>query len=128
MIRAVAIFALIIGLAAAGYQAYLLTIVKKRYDTAMSNCANSKAIQETIAANWRSVEANVDLLKAKRKFREAEKFAQEHASERPPNFELPVPDCDVPAPDYVPSSVVAVVGLIASVVIFGAAKPRRRRG
>jgi hypothetical protein len=78
-----------------------------------------------MAANWREVESSIALLKAKGKYREAEKFARDHASEKPPDIDLPCMDCETPAPDYTMPSAIAGLGLIASTLLFGASKPRR---
>ncbi len=78
-----------------------------------------------MAANWREVESNIALLKAKGKHREAEKFAREHAGEKPLDMDIPCMDCETPAPDYTMPSAIAGLGLIASALLFGASKPRR---
>jgi hypothetical protein len=116
---------LIVALAATGYLVYLSTVVRNRYNASLVNCANCTAVKEAVAANWQSVESRIESLKAAGKKREAEKFAREHANERPLNIEVPCSDCDTPAPDYSLSAATAVVGFIASMVLFGVAKPRR---
>jgi hypothetical protein len=127
MIKAAAIFALVIGLAAAAYLAYLSTVVRQRYNLSVSNCANCTAVKEVVAANWVAIQSRIDLLKAEKKYREAEKLAIEHAKERPVNIDIPCVDCETLAPDYSTSTTVAVIGLIASAVLFGAVKPKRYR-
>ncbi len=123
--KATAVLALMVALVAAVYLVYESTVVRDRYKSAHSSCMNCAAVKEALAANWRVVESSIELLKAKGKYREAEKFAQDHASERPVNIDVPCLDCDTPAPDYSMPSAVAAVGLIASIVLFGAAKPRK---
>jgi hypothetical protein len=81
---------------------------------------NCTTVKEAVAANWRWVESSIELLKAKGKYREAKKFVQDHAGERPINIDVPCLDCETPAPDYFMPSAVAAVGLIASAVLFGA--------
>jgi hypothetical protein len=121
--KAAAIIALIVALAAAGYLVYESTAVRDRYKASIVACMSCTATKEAVAANWRSVESSLELLKAKKKYREAEKFAQKHADERPINTDVPCSDCATPAPDYATPSAVAAVGLIAAVVLFGAVKP-----
>jgi len=121
--KAAAIIALMVALVAAGYLVYESTAVRVRYKASIMACMSCTATKEAVAANWHWVESSIELLKAKGKYREAEKFAQKHADERPINTDVPCSDCDTPAPDYSTPSAVAAVGLIASVVLFGAVKP-----
>jgi hypothetical protein len=123
--KAAAVIALIVALVAVGYLAYELTLVRSRYDAAVLACTNCTTLNESMAANWREVESNIELLKAKRKYREAEKFARDHAGEKPLDIDVPCTDCETPAPDYTMPSAIAGLGLIASTLLFGASKPRR---
>ena len=123
--KAAAAITLIVALVAAGYLAYEATFVRSRYDAAVLACTNCTTLKESMAANWREVQSNIELLKAKRKYREAEKFARDHAREKPPDIDVPCMDCEMPAPDYTMPSAIAGLGLIASALLFGASKPRR---
>jgi len=123
--KAAAVITLIVTLTAAGYLVYESTMVRARYKAASSACMTCTVLKEAVAANWRLVESNIESLKAKRKYREAERFAQEHAGEKPINVDAPCEGCETPAPDYNMPSAVTVVGLIASAVLFGAVKPRK---
>jgi len=125
LVKIAAIIALMVALAAAVYLGYESTVVRERYKAANLACRNCTAVKEAVAANWRVVESNIELLKAKGKHREAEKFARDHAGEKPLDIDVPCSDCDIPAPDYSMPSAVAAVGLIASRVLFGAVKPRK---
>jgi hypothetical protein len=78
-----------------------------------------------MAVNWRAVESSIALLKTKGKYREAEKFAREHAGEKPLDMDVPCMDCETPAPDYTVPSTIAALGLIASTLLLGVSKPRR---
>ncbi|MGA2979270.1 MAG: hypothetical protein ABSD76_06735 [Terriglobales bacterium] len=123
--KAAAVLALMVALAAAADLIYESTVVRNRYNSAHLSCMNCTAVKEALAANWRVVESNIELLKAKGENREAEKFARDHAAEKPISIDVPCLDCDTPAPDYSMPSAVAAVGLIASRVLFGAVKPRK---
>ena len=123
--KAAAVITLIVGLVAAGYLAYELTLVRGRYDAAVMACTNCTTLKESMAANWREVESSIALLKAKGKYREAEKFARDHTGEKPPDVDLPCMDCETPAPDYTMPGAIAGLALIASTLLFGASKPRR---
>jgi len=123
--KAAAVITLIVALVAAGYLAYESTLVRNRYNAAVLACTNCTTLKESMAANWREVESNIELLKAKRKYREAEKFARDHAGEKPPDIDVPCTDCETPAPDYTMPSAIAGLGFIASALLFGASKPRR---
>jgi hypothetical protein len=123
MIKAAAILALMIALAAAGYLIYQSTVIRSRYNDAALNCRDCTAVKEAIAANWKTVESNIELLKSKGKNREAEKYAKQHAIEKPVEVDVPCTDCETPAPEYSTSSAVAVSGLILAMVLFGAVKP-----
>jgi hypothetical protein len=123
--KAAAVIALIVALVAAGYLAYDATLVRSRYNAAVLACTNCTTLKESMAANWREVESNIELLRAKRKYREAEKVARDHAGEKPLDIDVPCMDCETPAPDYTMPSVIAGLGLIASTLLFGASKPRR---
>jgi hypothetical protein len=123
--KAAAVITLIVALVAAGYLAYESTLVRSRYNAAVLACKNCTTLKESIAANWREVESSIELLKAKGKYREAAKFARDHAGEKPLDMEVPCMDCETPAPDYTMPSDIAALGLIASALLFGASKPRR---
>jgi hypothetical protein len=125
MIKGAAILSLLIALAAAGYLIYQSTVIRTRYNEAALNCRDCTAVKEAFAANWKIVESNVELLKSKGKEREAEKYAKEHAIEKPVEVDVPCSDCDIPAPEYSTPSAVAVSGLILALVLFGAVKPGR---
>ena len=125
MIKAAAIFALGIALAAAAYLIYQATTIRNRYNEAVLNCRDCTAVKEAFAANWKTIESNIELLKSKGRKREAEKYAKEHAREKPVDVDVPCSDCDIPAPEYSTSGAVAVSGLILAMVLFGAVKPRR---
>jgi hypothetical protein len=123
--KAAAVITLTVALVAAGYLAYEATFVRSRYDAAVLACTNCTTLKESMAANWREVQSSIELLKAKRKYREAEKFAREHAGEKPVDIDVPCTDCETRAPDYTLPSAIAGLGLIASALLFGASKPRR---
>jgi hypothetical protein len=123
--KAAPVITLIVALVAVGYLAYEETLVRSRYNAAVLACTNCTTLKESMAANWREVESSIALLKAKGKYREAEKFAWEHAGEKPLDIDVPCTDCEMPAPDYTMPSVIAGVGLVASTLLFGASKPRR---
>src|SRR5260370_38788242 len=123
--KAAAVITVIVALAAAGYLAYEATLVRSRYNAAVLACTNCTTLKESMAANWREVESSIKLLKDKRKYREAEKFARDHAGENPPDIDVPCTDCDTPAPDSTGPSAIAGLGVIASALLFGASKPRR---
>ena len=123
--KAAAVITLIVALVAVGYLAYEAILVRGRYNAAVLACTNCTTLKESMAANWREVESNIELLKAKRKYREAEKFAREHAGEKPLDIDVLCMDCETPAPDYTMPGAIAGLGLIASTLLFGASKPRR---
>ena len=123
--KAAAVITLIVALVAVGYLAYEAILVRGRYNAAVLACTNCTTLKESMAANWREVESNIALLKAKRKYREAEKFARDHAGEKPLDIDVPCTNCETPAPDYTTPSAIAGLGLIASTLLFGASKPRR---
>jgi hypothetical protein len=123
--KAAAVITLIVALVAAGYLAYESTLVRTRYNAAVLACTNCTTLKESMAVNWREVESGIELLKAKGKYREAEKFARDHAGEKPLDMDVPCTDCETPAPDYTMPGAIAGLGLIASPLLFGASKPRR---
>src|ERR1700686_2824042 len=123
--KAAAVITLIVALVAAGYLAYEATFLRSGYDAPGLACTNCTTLKESMAANWREVESSIELLKAKRKYREAKKFGRAHAGEKPPHIDVPCMDCETPPPDYTMASAIAGLGLIASTLLFGASKPRR---
>ena len=123
--KAAAILALLVAIAATVYLLYESILVREKYKAAHAACSNCTAVKEAVADNWRAVQSNIEALKNKGKYREAEKFAREHAREEPSDIIVPCMDCDVPPPDYSMPSTVAVVGFIASRILFGAVKPKR---
>ena len=123
--KAAAVIMLIVALVAAGYLAYEAILIRGRYNAAVLACTNCTTLKESMAANWGEVESSIKLLKAKGKYREAEKFARDHAGEKPLGIDVPCTDCETPAPDYTTPSAIAGLGLIASGLLLGASKARR---
>lgn len=123
MTKAAAVITLIIALVAAGYLVYEYTVIRPRYETAALACTSCTTVKEAADANWRSIESNIKTLQAKKKYREAEKLAQDHAAEKPLNIDVPCSDCETPPPDYTRPGTVAVLGTILSTILFGAVKP-----
>jgi hypothetical protein len=124
--KAAAILALIVTLVAVGFMCITLYQEKVELKFALEalRCASCVTGKEAAAANWRAVRSQTDLLKAQGKDREALKFEREHEGEKPINGDLPCPTCDLPGPNYTTPGAVAVVGLIVSLALFGAAKPK----
>jgi len=124
MTKAAAILALVVTLLAAGCLVYEATVIRDGYRSSVSACMSCTTAKEAATANWEYVQSQVQLLKAQGKNREAEKFAQDHAGDRPVNTDVPCSDCNTPAPDYTAAGAVTIVGLIASVALFGV-KPKK---
>ncbi len=122
--KAAAILALIVTIGAVGYLVYQATAVRAKYEADIREYVKCKAAREAALANWDYVQAHIDLLIAEGEYGKAGEFKQEHAGERP----LSIGECgqflDVQPPIYVLPAGIAVVGLIASLVLFGAAKPK----
>ncbi len=125
MTKAAAVVMLIIALAAAGYLAYQADVVRPKYQAAALACTNCTSVKEAAAAHWQQIESSIEVLKAQKKSREAEKFAHDHASEKPLDIDVPCADCETQPPDYTRPGTVAVLGSIASAMLFGAVKTRR---
>jgi hypothetical protein len=118
--------AMVVTLAAAGYVSFVFyqDKVERKFDKAASLCALCTTGKQVAQTNWDSVQSHLEQLKSHKRNKEAEKFAQAHASEKPDD--APCTDCDLPGPDYNTPGAVAAVGLIASVVLWGAVKPKER--
>jgi hypothetical protein len=127
MTKTAAVLTLLVALAAAVYLIYLSTVARHRYEVASANCKTCTAIKDAVETNWRSVQSSIELLKAKKQYKEAERVAKEHAGERPVNFDVPCLDCEIAAPDYTAPTTVAALALLTSTILFGAVKPKRRR-
>ncbi|MGA7080894.1 MAG: hypothetical protein WBQ43_10200 [Terriglobales bacterium] len=125
MIKAAAVITLMIALAAAGDLAYQATVLRPKYQEAALACANCTTVKDAAQANWRQIESNIELLKAQKKNREAEKLAHDHANEKPLDIDIPCSDCEIPAPDYTRPGTVAVLASIASAMLFGAVKAKK---
>jgi len=125
MTKLAAIITLLIAIVAAAYLVYEATLVRPKYQAAALACTNCTTVKEAAEAHWRQVESSIELLKAQKKYREAEKFAHDHASEKPLDIDIPCADCETPAPDYTKPGTVAVLGSIASAILFGAVKARK---
>jgi hypothetical protein len=121
--KAAAVVALVVTLVAAGDLCVTLyqDKVQLKFQLEAMRCASCVSGREAAAANWNYVQSQIELLKIEGKDREAFKFEQDHAGERPVNADVPCPYCDLPPPDYTTPGVVAVVGLIVSLALFGAA-------
>lgn len=122
--KAAAILALIVTMGAAGYLVYQATSVKAKYEADIREYVKCKAAREAALANWDYVQAHIDLLKAEGEYGEAAEFQQQHAAERP----LFIGECgqflDMQPPVYTWPAGIPVVGLIVSLALFGAAKPK----
>jgi len=125
--RVAAMIAMVVTLAAAGYVSFVFyqDKVERKFDKAASLCALCTAGKQAALANWDSVQSHIAQLKSQGKNKDAARFAQEHAGERPVDTDVPCSDCGLPGPDYNTPGAVTAVGLIASVVLFGAVKPSK---
>jgi len=126
LIKVAATIALLVTLVAVGYLCvtFYQEKVELRFQLEALKCASCVTSKEAAVANWRAVQSQIELLKAQGKDREALKFERDHANEQPVNTDLPCPTCDLPGPDYTTPGAVAVVGLVVSLALFGAAKPK----
>jgi hypothetical protein len=125
MTKAAALITMMVALVAAAYLVYEATVVRPKYQAAALACTNCTTVKEAAEAHWRQIEATIELLKAQTKYREAEKFAHDHASEKPLDIDIPCADCETPAPDYTKPGTAVVLGSIASAMLFGAVKARK---
>jgi hypothetical protein len=123
-IRAAAIVTLIATIGAAVYLVYQATAVRSKYESNLSQYTDCAAKRQTTTANWEQVQSQIGLFNAQGKYREALDFAKEHAGERP----FFIGECgqflDLRPPVYAWPSGIAVVGLITSLTLFGAAKAK----
>ncbi len=124
--KAAAILALIVTLAAAGDLLYVLyqDKVELKFVNEALDCLACKSAKNAAVANWEYVESKIELLDAQHRYAEEAAFKKQHAGEQPVNTDLPCSSCDLPGPDYTTPGAVAVVGLIVSLALFGAAKPK----
>ena len=124
--KSAAVVALLVTLVAVGY--LCVTFYQEKVDLKFQiealSCASCTTAKEAAVANWNYVQSRIELLKTQGKDREALQFEREHAGERPVNTDLPCPTCNLPGPDYMTPGAVAIVGLIVSLALFGAAKPK----
>jgi hypothetical protein len=122
--KAAAVLALIVTVVALGFMCVTLYQEKVELKFALEamGCASCVTAKEAIAANWRAVQSQIELLKAQGKDQEALNFERQHAGEQPVNTDLPCPTCDLPGPNYTTPGAVVIVGLIVSLALFGAAK------
>jgi hypothetical protein len=121
LIKVAAIATLVVTLIAGGDLDYELTAVKSEQEKAAYICTMCKLERDTAAMKW-----EVD----KEKVRAAELAGgelarlaaeQAYAGDRPVILG-PCPGCDFPPPDYETPTVVAIIGLVMSMVLFGVAK------
>ena len=125
--KAAAAIALIVTVVAAGYLCVTFydDKVALKYQIEALHCASCMSAKEAAVANWNAVQSHIELLQAQGKDREALKFAQDHAGEKPVNTDVPCPNCDLPSPDYTTPGAVVVIGLIVSLTLFGVAGKQR---
>jgi len=122
--KAAAILALIVSIGSAGYLVYQATAVKAKYETDVADYEHCMSGRQAATANWEYVQSEIELLTTQHKYQEAIDFQKKHAGERP----LFIGECgqflDMQPPIYARPAGIAVVGLIASLALFGAAKPK----
>jgi hypothetical protein len=121
--KAAAILSLIVAFCAVAYLAYQYSVIRPKYESEVQEVATCESGRAAATANWDNVQSHIELLKAQGKFKEAGTYATQHADERP----LFIGECgqfaDLQAPIYTWPSVIAIVGLIAALALFGAARP-----
>jgi hypothetical protein len=122
--KAAAIIALIVTIGAAAYLVYQATVVRAKYDADVTDYEHCMAGRRAATANWDYVQSQIGLLNAQGKYKEALDFGKQHAGERP----LFIGECgqflDLKSPIYAWPAGISTVGLITSLVLFGAAKPK----
>jgi hypothetical protein len=113
-------------LAAAGDLLYVLYQEKVELKFALEalDCANCRTAKNAAVANWGYVQSEIELLDQQHKYAEEAAFQKKHAGEEPVNTDLPCPNCDTPDPDYTAPGAIAIVGLLTSLALFGAAKKK----
>jgi hypothetical protein len=129
--KAAAIVAIMVTVAAGGDLCFILyqDKVEDKFEKQASRCALCTVSGQAAAINWNYVQSHIKMLNAQGKNKEAAKFAEEHANQKPVDVDLPCSDCDLPGPDYNTPGSITAVGMIASAVLFAAArrKPARWR-
>ncbi len=125
--KAVAVVAIIVTVAAGGYLCFILyqDKVEGKFEKQASRCALCTVSKQAAATNWDYVQSHIKILNAQGKNKEAAKFAEEHANQKPVDADLPCSDCDLPGPDYNMPGAITAVGMIASTILFEAARRRR---
>jgi hypothetical protein len=122
--RAAAILALIVTIGAAGFLIYQATAVQSKYSADLLERDSCEVKRQAVVSNWEVIESHIDLLNTQGKYREAIAFEKKHADERP----LFIGNCgqffDIQPPIYAWPAGITLVGLITSLALFGAAKPR----
>jgi len=119
--KVAAILSLIVTLCAAGYLLYQFAMVRPHYNADVSDYTSCKAGREAALTNWDNVQSQIELLKTQGKYQEAIAYIKKHENERP----MFIGECgqflDLQQPTYSSPAAIAVVGLIASLALFGGA-------
>jgi len=104
------------ALCAIGYLVYELVVVKPRYDADLLHYMSCTAHREAALADWRYFRSHIDLYEPE--------FAGFEKQDEIEKWKCPNYD-DLTPPIYGLPGSVAVVGLITSLALFGAAKPKQ---
>jgi hypothetical protein len=123
-IRAAAIITFIVTIVAAAYLTYQATAVRSKYDADLAHYTDCTTKRQTTTANWEQVQSQIGLLNAQEKYREALDFAKEHSGKRP----FFIGECgqflDLRPPIYLWPAGISLMGLITSLTLLGASKPK----
>jgi hypothetical protein len=119
--KAAAIVALIVTLGAGAYLAYELTVIAPEQENEASICAHCTQARQAAAANWAKIQTHVQRLEAEGLDIAAVEYERQHLGERPVTLG-PCSGCDFSSLDYKTPSAIAIIGLITSLVLFGAAQ------
>lgn len=123
--KAAAIIALIVTLCAASYFVYQLAFVKPKYESDVHDYQKCTSEREETLRHWKWVQDMIENLKTQQRYKEAAEFEKKHAGEKPLFFGECSDYVALQPPSYIlPSAATAVIGLIASLALFGAAKPK----
>lgn len=125
--KAAAIIALIVTVVAAVYLAYQAAFVRARYESNTQYVEACQAQRDADFEKWQQGQAKIDGLINEGKYDEARAAAIQHEQGKP----IVIAECDafrdMRPPIYAWPTGITIVGLITSLVLFGAAKPKQMR-
>jgi hypothetical protein len=122
--KVAAILALLVAIGAASDLIYQLAVVEPEHRKYALTVYDCQIKEINVEQEWKIIQLHIQKLRAEGRDREASKYELQHLGDEPTHIGCGDPEL-FPSPSYGIPSGIAIISLIASLALFGAAKNKR---